>query len=261
MLIGTCTWKVGATSKMSEFNFTNRLDIPSELVKIEDLSTPLQNQLVVRDLDLRSYNFPDDVRIWLSAQRHYMYQRFDLGHPSVPTIGTPVRLDSFDAAGLAGVNFRLLVVDTAGKLVGASKTFSLPTAGRQSTPLLEMKSGDLGQEIWQLELDEATGPLLLINSRIHDPENVVNSPMFISCVLPFIVKQIVVWMMSTEIDVNPETVPGKWLRFFGDMGVELHYDASRTYEDISALADDAGRLFAAGHGLLDSYVQFVEGPK
>jgi hypothetical protein len=254
-------WKAGATSKMSEFNFTNRRDIPSELVKIEDLSTPVQNQLVVRDLDLSSFEFPDHARIWLSAQRHYLYQRFDLGRPSAPSIGTPVRLDSFDAAGLAGVSFRLLVVEPAGKLLGSSKLFSLPTAGRQSTPLLDMRSRDLGQEVWQLELDEETGPLLLVNSRIPDPDTVVNSPMFISCVLPFLVKQIAVWMMTTEIDDNPDTVPGKWLRFFGDLGVELDYDAHRTYQDITVIADDAARQFAAGHRLLDSYVQYAEGPK
>lgn len=246
---------------MSEFNFTNRRDIPSEIIKIEDLSTPFQNQLVVRDLDLSSFGFPDDAQIWLSAQRHYLYQRFDLGRTSTPLIGNPLRLDSLDSSGLGGVSFRLMVVNPDDKILGSSKTFRIATSGRRTTPLLDMQSRDIGQEVWQLEFDEETGPLLLVNSRIQDPLTVLDNPMFISCVLPFLVKQIAVWILSTEIDDNPDTVPGKWVRFFSGLGIELHYEANRSYQDTIALADDAGRLFAMGHELLDTYVQYAEGPR
>lgn len=246
---------------MSEFNFTNRRDVPNDLIKIEDLSTNLQNQLIVRDLDLGSFDFPDNAQVWLSAQRHYLYQRFDLGRPSAPLIGSPFRLDSFDSAGLGGVTFRLMVVDPVDKILGSSRTFKIPTGGRRTTPLLDMRSADIGQEVWQLELDEETGPLLLINSRIQDPQTVVDNPMFISCVLPFLLKQVAVWILSTEIDDNPGTVPGKWVRFFSGLGVELHYEADRSYQDIVALADEAARLFAIGHELLDTYVQYAEGPR
>lgn len=246
---------------MSEFNFTNRSDIPTELIKIDDLSTPLQNQLVVRDLDLSSFDFQDDAQIWLSAQRHYWFQRFDLGRPSAPVIGIPVRLDSFDSAGLGGVTFRLTVVNPDDKILGSSKTFKFATYGRQATPLLDMESRDIGREVWQLELDEGTGPLLLVNSRIQDPQSVVDSPIFITCVLPFLLKQIAVWMLSTEIDDNADTATGKWMRFFSDLGVELHYEADRSYQDTMALADEAARLFAIGHDLLATYLQYAEGPR
>lgn len=246
---------------MSEFNFTNRRDISSDLIKLEDLSTPFQNQLVVRDLDLTSFDFPDDAQIWLSAQRHYSYQRFDLGRPATPLTGIPVKLDSFESAGLGGVKFRLMVVNADDKILGSSKIFQLATSGRQATPLLDMQSRDIGQEIWQLELDEEAGPLLLVNSRVQDPQTLVDSPMFISCVLPQLLKQIATWMLSTEIDDNPDTVPGKWLRFFGDLGIEVHYDAGRSYQDTIAIADEAARLFSIGHELLDMYVQYAEGPR
>lgn len=245
---------------MSEFNYTNRIEIPNDLIRIDDASTQAQNQLIVRSIDLSAYEFPEDALILLSAQRYYMYQRFDLGHPAEPATGTPVKLDFFESAGLADVTFRLLIVNANDKILGSSRPFKIPAVGRQVTPLLDMQVRDIGQEVWQLELDEESGPLLVVNSRIQDPQGVVDNPLFITYVLPMLVKQIAMWIMSTEIDDDPNSVPGKWIRYFTDMGVDVSYEPGRLYSDVLVLADDAARRFASGHELLGTYVRFAEGP-
>jgi hypothetical protein len=246
---------------MSELNYTNRIEIPKEVVQIEDLSTPSQNQLIIRSLDIDSFGFPEDAEIWLSVQRFYMYQRYNFGHPSSPQIARAVKLDFSESAGISDVTFRLMVVDSKNKILGASRPFKVPSSGRQVTPLLDMQVRDIGQEVWQLELDEETGPLLLVSSRLADPQSVIDNPLFVTCVLPSLLKQIAIWILSTEIDDVPDSAVGKWMRLFGNLGIDVNYDRGRSFADILVRADDAARIFAAGHELLDTYVKFAEGPQ
>lgn len=259
MQTGIYMWRVGDRSKLSELNFTNRRLIPRENLKIQDLSTPSQNQFMVRELELGSFGFPSDARIWLSAQRSYAYQRFDLGSPTQPSTGVPHRLDAFDTDGLTGIRFRLLVIEPNGKIIGATRPFRESTLGQHSSPLLDMSSRDIGDEIWKLDFDEEGGPLLLINSKISDPQAVTDSPLFITLVLPMLLKLVAEWLMTSELDDNPELSPAKWLRYFRNLGIEINYEPDRKLEDIHEIADEAARLFASRHDLLATYFQHAEG--
>jgi hypothetical protein len=97
--------------------------------------------------------------------------RFDFG--TVGQIVPPPNCVLSDIDAGAAVLFRVKVVDETAEVgrILASANGIRPeddSDGDDRRPLLPVRSVNLGEEIWQLEIDRDSGPTLLVNSRVPD---------------------------------------------------------------------------------------------
>lgn len=149
-------------------------------------------------LDLDSYPLAGSARVFVEAYRQTAFQRFDFG--SVGALEPPEnrQLDEFGAA--EGVLFRVKVVeshaDGAGieaNVAASSRPARILAQADQLRPdhagkhrsLLHLEPWDSRDEVWRLDIDEDTGPLLKISRHLApDRHSLVRSSQFVALALP-----------------------------------------------------------------------------
>jgi len=171
-------------------------------------------------LALEDLALPPNARIYLEAYHRAGYRRFELG--TVGELKPPAdrRLDALPAS--ATPLFRIKVVDRTGshgRILAALDKIrpegvdSAPAGGRS---LLFVEYDDLGNRIWQLDLN-GDWPVLRLNQNAEDIGLAAGSdPRFLSLVYPEVLRQILQRIIHEDQHTDPDCDddwPSLWLQF------------------------------------------------
>lgn len=208
------------SSGTRRLNFTQRRRIKRDhaQIKLRDCKDGDRKTFDVA-LDLAKYGLPPDARVIVEAYRQTAFQRFDFG-----TVGRPdppdTRLPNEFGVG-EGVQFRVKVVEGANgngspsatsgvrraRILAHADRITPIQAGRRRS-LLPLDRSDSRDEVWRLEVDLQTGPLLRISVHlVANREAFVRSREFTTLVLPQVFRCI---LASVFEDGIPDEESAVW---------------------------------------------------
>lgn len=166
---------------------------------------------------LGDYALPSDAHVWLEAYRQASWMQFSWGRVSEPLLPNERWLDEFDSSD--GIHFRVRVTSAteAHRILAEADGIpcELPDDDSKGQSLLPIRLGDLGNEVWRLELDGDT-PTLVVNRIVGDGKALARRPEFAALVYPAVVRAVFSRMLLDE-DQPPEEEQegwrGEWARF------------------------------------------------
>lgn len=246
-----------------KFNYTGRKKIKRSHVRID----------LFRDNDgLRHFNIalrldglvlPDTAHIYVEAYHRSGYQRFDLGTIADRVMPSDRALRRF--SGLAVPLFRVKVVDRRaahGRILAAvdkirpEKVDDNPV-GSQS--LLYVEFDDLGNRIWQLDLD-GDWPVLRLNQHAEGIALIAGSETkFLSLVYPEVYRQILSRILIDDEHNDPDCDDdwqSLWLKHARNLLGTSPPPGLKSEQNI--WIEKAVDQFCAGFSILDKFNQSVK---
>ncbi|MDZ8118204.1 hypothetical protein [Pontiella agarivorans] len=186
-----------------KFNYTDRIKIKRTDLRVSVTYIGGIPHLDA-DITIDTYkdDLPHDAAIYVEAYHRTKYNRFSYG--TVSNILPPDNraLDAFTPADLQDIRFRVKIVDESamhGKILALAEGVSAiseeeRTANRMS--LIGVNEEDLGNRIWELDLEASDMPWLKVNSKIPNVQTLLRSDdMFFCAVYPEIVRQILSYIL------------------------------------------------------------------
>lgn len=243
---------------LQKLNFTDRVKITKDSVEIVGIQDENGCRFDAK-LDLSSYGFPENARVFVEASRQIQFRRFDFGRVGLIRIPEDRALVDFDS--LQGVRFRVKVVadsDPIGLLI--AECDGIRTRNAENEPvnrisLLPVGVQDIGSEIWSLDFDDED-VLLQINSRLENPLGLATDKVFVSLVYPTIVKLVLRQVLITDQHSDLEDLEdwrSRWLVFAtGLPGVGSIPDL-KNVSDVLTWIDSVGEAFSRQHRLLEDF--------
>lgn len=191
------------------------------------------------------------ARVYVEPYVKTSTMRFSFG--TVAALKPPERCVLTDIDAGASVLFRVKVVDETAEIgrILASANGIRPeddADGDDRRPLLPVKSENLGEEIWQLQIDRDIGPTLVVNSRVPDLiESMKRDVLFQAVIYPEVVRQLVREVFSTESEFDEEA---EWIAdwkgwFAGQVGRDIDDFEAEDADAVESLADDIAAKFAS----------------
>lgn len=178
--------------------------------------------------------------------------RFDFG--TVGEISPPPHcvLSEIDIG--AAVLFRVKIVDETNEVgrILASANGIRPEEdidGDDRRPLLPLRSADLGEEIWKLDIDRDAGPALVVNNRVPDLLETVKRDVGLQGVIyPEVVRRLVHEICRPlNLYTEDEDWVKDWRAWFQiQLGREIEQELDGS-EDVDYLADEIASAFARRH--------------
>ncbi len=202
-----------------KFNYTGRKKIKRSNVGIDLLRNEDGKRFFNVHLHLDGMALPPNAHVYLEAYHRSGYQRYDFG-----TVGdrkTPANriLSNFSESAMP--LFRVKVVDNStshGRILAsvdkirAANIDAMP-AGSQS--LLYVEYDDLGNRIWQLDLD-GDWPILKLNQHVEEISLLASTDnRFLSLVYPEVLRQILKRIIIEDDHTDPDCDddwPSLWLQ-------------------------------------------------
>jgi len=222
----------------SRINFTERKRIRR---RDFDISVVIRGEgkYGVVSCRLDSYGFPEESPVVAEAYHDEIYQRHSIG-----TVASSHRITEFDLAELSGAPrllFRLKVLadDGSGRLLGMADRVPLDQPGTEddSTSLLPVKAGELGERLWEVEFPPS-GPRLVVNNRVTDWQLMLfGNRAFIAGVMPSVLGRILDHILQTFPDDLDPSYGSDWF----DKWVRLSERVSGVPLDRAELRDEAFR--------------------
>lgn len=177
--------------------------------------------------------------------------RFDFG--TVGQMTPPVNCVLSDIDAGATVLFRVKVVDETDEVgrILASANGIRPeddADGDDRRPLLPVRSANLGEEIWQLEIDREAGPTLVVNSRVPDLIETLKRDVFLQGVIyPAVVRRLVrdVFRADNGFEEDEGWVVDWKAWFATQLGRVIAEGETDDNEAVELLADDVAASFAS----------------
>jgi hypothetical protein len=204
---------------------------------------------------LGEYALPPDAHVWLEAYRQASWMQFSWGRVSEPVLPVERWLDDFDSGD--GVHFRIRVTSASESHRILAEADRIPCesldGNSQGQSLLPIRVGDLGHEVWRLEIDGDT-PTLVVNRSVGDGKALARTPEFAALVYPAVVRAIFTRVLLDE-DFLPEEDEagwrGQWARFARQyLGVEEIPDSR---ESRRLWIEDAANAYAQKYSLAERY--------
>jgi hypothetical protein len=252
-------------SAKRRINSTGRKKISQDKIDLRILAAipgePIRAKL---GLDLESLGLPASASVSVEAYHHSTAMRFDCGTVGAKKIPEILSLNDLDRAG--GVLFRIKIVDREvqqGKIL-ASADRVRPVVegddiGRKS--IFPVEHCDLGQEIWRVDIDDDTGPLLLLNSkipalmhRIHD------NPLVAGTLLPAAFRVVLLHIARhpSEDDEDGNGWKTDWKRFCTEgLGVEDELEDMEDDDEREQWVADAVRRYCETKAFVDKARQMT----
>lgn len=236
-----------------KFNYTHRVRIPVSKVHVEvERGEDGRYRGMVKKLDLTDHgrHSEDDWRaanVVVEARRvstgSYHWQKLGtVGEVQRQNSITPIELPGFSDD--AEITFRLKVVDAAKKLLGevdGVRPGEQTQADRE--PLIYLRPTDLNEELWRVDFDDPSGPVVLVNRRLPNPSGLLTrDPLVRGLILPQIVRQVLGAAASSEQQSEQWVV--NWMTFAERLG---HADLPPPEDDnaVDEWVDDVVELFTA----------------
>ena len=157
------------TSIQRRFNSTGRIRITRNRIDLALDAHPDLNAVPAAHAVLRldGLDVPGNARVAIEAYYRTSSMRFacdTIDHLSVPG---RMLLSDIDRGG--AVRFRVLVIaaDDSGRILDVADGLrpSTPDDGADRQALLPIRETDIGNELWKIEVDYRTGPVLLVNNH------------------------------------------------------------------------------------------------
>ena len=187
-------------------------------------------------LSLDEDEFPSDAKVYIEAYYQQTQQRFDFG--TISQTKPPVNRD-LNEIDLSGPTlFRVLVVDETGNhglLLGSGSQFKAKDDGADEhrTSLLSVRSFDMGEVPWRLNIANNLEPELLLNSKLGNPiEKIKSDATFQALVLPSVLREILSYYLWNEEGIDDNDACRRWFTY-----AELLGDKKPTTDDPSDLTD------------------------
>jgi len=191
------------------------------------------------------------AKIYVEPYVKSSYMRFDFG--TVGQLLPPVNcaLTEIDAG--ATVLFRVKVVDETeevGRILASANGIRPEddSDGDDRRPLLPVKSANLGEEIWQLQIDRETGPTLVVNSRVPDLIEFMKLDVYLQGVIyPEVVRRLAreVLQAENEHDDDEDWVQDWRIWFATQLGRDIEEGETGDKEALERLAEEIAASFAS----------------
>jgi hypothetical protein len=236
---------------VTRINYTGRRHIERDQVKLRLRRAENHFLLDVVQLNLDDLGLPRDATIVIEAYRQTGYMRFDAGTVGVPKLPSGLSLSEFQSP--EGVLFRVKIADQAvGKLLATADRLRALIEYEAPAPtesMLPIRPERLGHELWHIDLSEDE-PTLVVNSEVGDWKTFSLRPVFQAFVLPEVVRQIGLWVISnkTQLDDDGDSALSLWAAYMRSLG----YDpAQAPGEDSGEWVNDMVQDFCRQHRFRD----------
>jgi len=191
------------------------------------------------------------ARIYVEPYVKSSSMRFDFGTVGQMTPPSNCVLVDIDAG--ATVLFRVKIVDETDEIgrILASANGIRPeddADGDDRRPLLPVRSANLGEEIWGLEIDRDAGPTLVVNSRVPNLIETLKHEVYLQGVIyPEVVRRLVREVFRTDNGYeDDEDWVMDWKVWFAmQLGREIAEGETDDNEATELLADDVAASFAS----------------
>jgi hypothetical protein len=201
-------------------NSTGRKRILRECIKIRLIDVPPgQPPAFAASISLPAdLALPSDARVYLEPYVGSSSMRFEFGSVGVPI--TPERCVMSEVDAGASILFRLKVVDESevvGRILAAADGLRPEgdADGQDRKPLLPLRSMDLGEEIWRLDLDKDAGPTLCINNRVPNlAERLQSDALLQGVIYPQVARQVLRYVQSEKASVDD--ADADWMNDWSD---------------------------------------------
>lgn len=175
--------------------------------------------------------------------------RFAFGTISALEHPESCTLSEIDAG--ATVLFRVKVVDEAeelGRILASANGIRAEddADGDDRRPLLPVRSSNLGEEIWKLEIDREGGPILVVNSRVPDLLNTLKTDVVLQgLIYPEVVRRLTCEVFKEGSEFEDDDWIEDWRGWIADqLGREVSAEEVDEQEGVSLLADEVAIAFA-----------------
>lgn len=203
-------------------NWTGRKTIPLEkvLVRVIEASNGSPSSFSAELTDLQGLGLPPDARVYVEPYVGTSSMRFDFGTVSAPTIPTDTSMTEIDAGSLP--LFRVRVVDETadvGKILAAADGIrpSNEVEDDDRKSLLPVAYRDLGEGIWDLDLEPGARPLLVLNNRIPElADRIRTDHPFQGAVVAHAVRRIL-----EKLFLDDEHRDGDWVKDWHEFAADL----------------------------------------
>lgn len=199
-------------------------------------------------INLSDYSLPAECRVVVEAYRQTTWRRFDFGTVAFVRPATDCRLDAFGEPD--GVQFRVKVLSGArddGRIWAEADRVPVTSldereAGRRS--LLPTRGYDLEDAIWRLEFDESRGgPTLLVNNRLGDWRQAVQTVPFRSLVYPELFRRVLTKALA-DLEDDERDWHKDWISFASRLPGASDAPDSEAHPDAQAeWVEDAVKAF------------------
>ncbi len=202
-----------------KINFTGRKKIKRAHVRVDILRDAEGRRFFNLHADLSDLRLPANARIYAEAYHRTGYQRYDFGSVSNQKSPEDRRLNRFSDSTIP--LFRVKVVDRTsahGRIMAALDKIrpeSVESEPAGSHSLLFVEYGDLGNQIWQLDLD-GEWPVLKLNQQVEEISLVAGSDQrFFALVYPEVFRQVLTRVVIEDEHTDPDCDddwPSLWLK-------------------------------------------------
>lgn len=202
---------------LKKLNFTERIRIPRNAIHI---ALRREGGVLAFDaaISLDRVAAPSGAEIFLDAYYRASFMRFGLGTVGALRMPAERRLTAIDSGNV--VRFRVKLVDPEDRRILAIAdgiTVAERDESGRRVSLLPVNFRDLGEEVWALDFDESSGPVLELNSRIDGIGRMATAdPKFFALVYPAAIRQILGEILFVERHDPFEELDewwGLWIRW------------------------------------------------
>jgi len=201
-----------------KFNYTRRQKIFRKDARIIIRDYTKDHAYFDADLILHDYLLPSSSLVFVEAYRQTTWMRFPFGTVGNYQPPSDRYLTEFDT--IDGILFRVRITsaeEPIGRLLAEADgiPFKKPEEEEEEKePLLPVIPENIGDQIYRLDFSDS--PQLLINSSINNCKSFIRTPIFISAILPSILREILtrIILIEKHFDYEDETDwKSKWLKF------------------------------------------------
>lgn len=250
-----------------KFNYTGRKKIKRSDVRIDLLREGNGKRYFNISLHLDDLALPSNAHVHVEAYHRSGYQRYDYGTVGDRKVPPDRKLDNFSESAMP--LFRVKVVDrttSQGRILASvdkvrpENVDELP-AGSQS--LLFVEYDDLGNKVWQLDL-EGDWPVLKLNQYVDEISLIASSDnRFLSLVYPEVFRQILKRIIIEDQHTDPECDddwPSLWLQLACFLpGISIPPQVSKP--DQQEWIEKAVESFCANFHMLEKFNQSLQDMK
>jgi len=238
-------------------NYTGRKKIDRKSISID-----MRYPSFFATLRLGGYDLPENARVFVEAYRQTTRVRCEFG--KVGGIVPPEKTDISELETPEAIKFRVLVVDTAGKILARADRISADNespATRNS--LLPVRPAELENAVYRLYMgvDGDDEPILHINSRFENWSMLATSSQFYTLVFPALVREILTCILIVEDHRDTSDMSdwkSQWLVLAWQMCGEMPpqgADDDSLNKDAQVWIDKAVAGFCKNHDVASRYLQ------
>ena len=241
---------------------TGRKQLPRSSVEVKVFETE-RGKLVSLTIPKGNHfaRFPASARVKLRLLENKFIETLEFG-----TLGDLNPTAEIEHGGFSAPSCQLRIVATEqsnkGLLLGSTDTWTLRTGGEDrdgtgSESILLFQPHDIAPRVWKLEVRDDDYPIVYIDKKILDGRTWVrNDPVFGSCVLPAIIRELFDEILNDEF-TQEQAWAKDWLSWADTLMPGKAPPKSGVREDKQMWISDLIDSFCNRHGMLQMLVKSI----